>query len=474
LIVQTSKFTIYDLRFTKRAEFFSPRVNRKSPIVNNDGSILVGLLWCVVLLSLLVVGVLHTARMDLMVQKNYGDRIQARYLALAGVEKAKALLYKNARERSRNGKNHDGELYDSPQQFREMAFGRGTFSVLRRARSDEGNDVAYGVSDEESRLNVNTASAEQLAKLKGLTPEIATAILGWRGGGQTAVAEAEYYASLQPSSQPRNAPFETGRELLMVRGISPELLLGQDVHQNGMTEISDDATSDATRFENVSSDEILGWAGVLTVDSAVKEVNAAGEARVNIQSADENKLAGVHGITSDIARAITAYRGKNRFQSIADLLDVTPAQNNSSSRQSGANQDASSGPKVISENLFMDLADDVTVNDGDTLTGAININTAGLTVLCCLPDVDRNLAQAIISYRQSNGYFKSIGELLKVDGLNRQIFKGLAPLVTARSETFRILCEGRIKSTGTRQRVQVIVRVGLDDVKTLSYREDDL
>ena len=56
------------------------------------GSILIGVLWCMVLLSVLVIGVLHTARMDLLVVKNYGDRVQAHYLALAGVERAKALL----------------------------------------------------------------------------------------------------------------------------------------------------------------------------------------------------------------------------------------------------------------------------------------------------------------------------------------------------------------------------------------------
>jgi len=129
---------------------------------------------------------------------------------------------------------------------------------------------------------------------------------------------------------------------------------------------------------------------------------------------------------------------------------------------------------VISENLFADIADDVTVADDETLAGAINLNTASREVLSCLPDVDRNLAQAIISYRQGNGFFKNVAGLLKVEGMNRQIFKELAPLVTVRSETFRILCEGRIKSTGTRQRVQEIVRVDADAVKTLSYREDDL
>ena len=106
------------------------------------------------LLSLVVVGALHTARMDLLTGKNFGDKIQARYLALAGIEKAEALLYQNAQERSHGGKNHTGELYNDAGKFRDVEFGRGTYSVLRRARPDEGGGVIYGVSDEESRLNV--------------------------------------------------------------------------------------------------------------------------------------------------------------------------------------------------------------------------------------------------------------------------------------------------------------------------------
>jgi len=102
--------------------------------MRQHASILVGLLWCVALLSLVVVGVLHTSRIDLMAVKNYGDRIQAHYLAVAGIEKAKALLYQNAHDRSRAAKNHSGELYNSPEQFREVPFGRGKFRVFRRGR----------------------------------------------------------------------------------------------------------------------------------------------------------------------------------------------------------------------------------------------------------------------------------------------------------------------------------------------------
>src|SRR5450631_1387729 len=184
--------------------------------MGKNSSILVGLLWCLALLSVIVIGVLHTARMDLLVVKNYGDRIQAHYLALAGIEKAKALLYRDVQDRSRSQKNHSGNFYNDAQQFREVPFGRGVFNVIRRGRADEGGGIVFGVSDEESRLNVNTASADELAKLKNMTPDVATAIVNWRGGDNTTVAaEAQYYAGLQPPYQPRNGPFQTVRELLM-------------------------------------------------------------------------------------------------------------------------------------------------------------------------------------------------------------------------------------------------------------------
>ena len=428
-------------------------------------SLLVGLLWCLMLLSVVVVGVLHTARMDLLVQKNYGDRIQARYLALAGIEKARALLYREARDRSHSRKNHSGNYYDDAAQFQNVAFGRGTFSIIRRGRADEGGGILYGVSDEESRLNVNAASADELGRLQNMTPAVAEAIVNWRGSGSTAAAETEYYEGMKPPYQPRLAPFQTVRELLMVRGVEPADLLGRDRHQNGLL-----AAGDANDFAvpgEVDSED-LGWAGVLTVDSSVQNVNAAGEDRVNIQTADENALSRLHGVTPQIAHAIVSYRGQHQFQSIVDLLDVTPPPD-----QGGLGGDQSGGA-VVSTDLFVDLADDITTSGSEPLAGAINVNTAGLEVLTCLPGISRELAQAIISRRQSSGYFNNIGELLKVSNLTPDLLKQIAPLITTRSETYRILGEGRIKSTGVRQRIQAVIHIGLNNQQVLSWREDDL
>jgi len=500
-----------------RSQNAAPRSsNRQSAIANgqspSSGSILVALLWSVAILSLVVVSVLHTSRIDLMAQKNYGDRIQAHYLALAGIEKAKALLYQNAHDRSRNGKNHTGELYNAPDQFRDIAFGRGKFRVIRRGREDEGGGIIYGVSDEESRLNVNYATLDELTNIDQMNTYIAGAIMDWRGSGDSPAtngANADYYMSLQPPYQPRNGPFETIRELLMVRDVTRDLLFGQDTHENGLLPPAGDGEDDSLSADSPSADTDGGWAGIMTVSSLDNNVTAGGQDRVNVQTADQTALTGVHGITPAIANAVISYRGQNQFQSIADLLDVTASNNqnqnqnqdqtqdqsananaNSNSDQSNSDQsstqttanssgantgNSSSGQKVINQDLLIDIADDISITDSSQdLSGAINVNTAGLDVLRCLPGVDRQLAQAIISYRQSAGFFANTAELLRVDGMTPAMFKQVAPLVSARSETYRILSEGKVTSTGARQRIQEIVHIGLSDISTLSYREDDL
>ena len=58
--------------------------------------------------------------------------------------------------------------------------------------------------------------------------------------------------------------------------------------------------------------------------------------------------------------------------------------------------------------------------------------------------------------------------------MTRQSFTQAAPFLDTRSETYRIFSEGKINSTGIRQRIQMIVRINLREVSTVSYREDNL
>src|SRR5207244_3764455 len=144
---------------------------------------------------------------------------------------------------------------------------------------------------------------------------------------------------------------------------------GLDTHQNEMLSNFGEPAENPARADNQALDVDTGWAASLTVNSSVNNVSASGTDRVNVQTADTTALTGVHGITPAIASAITSYRGQHAFQNIIEFLDVTPSSNNQNQNRGGGNSRAnqndptaqqSSGPKIISDSLLMDLADDVT------------------------------------------------------------------------------------------------------------------
>ncbi|HAV62772.1 MAG TPA: hypothetical protein DCY13_10440, partial [Verrucomicrobiales bacterium] len=291
--------------------------------MTRNGSILVGLLWCVAILAVVVVSVLHGAHLDLRTAKNQGDRLQAHYLALAGVEKAKALLFLDARQRRGDRQNHTGALYDSPAEFRDVSLGRGVFRVIKQGEGF--GEIIYGIADEESRLNLNYASAEELGRIKDLRPEVAAAIIDYRDRDSNVTqggAETDEYLAMQPPYLPRNAPLRTLREALMVRGLPRELFLGEDANQNGLLDPEENDGEDVPPADNADGRLDAGWSAWLTVDSSVRDVNAAGDSRINVQEADEQDLANIQGITAEIAKAIVQSRGQNRLESLADLLEV--------------------------------------------------------------------------------------------------------------------------------------------------------
>lgn len=67
---------------------------------------------------------------------------------------------------------------------------------------------------------------------------------------------------------------------------------------------------------------------------------------------------------------------------------------------------------------------------GSEVGGVINLNSATLKELETLPGVGPSMAQKIISYREDNGGFSSIEELMSVPGIGRKTFEELKELVS--------------------------------------------
>jgi competence protein ComEA len=63
-------------------------------------------------------------------------------------------------------------------------------------------------------------------------------------------------------------------------------------------------------------------------------------------------------------------------------------------------------------------------------TASVNINTASAAELDALPGIGAKTASLIVEYRQKNGPFKKIEELMNVRGIGEKNFLKLKPQLT--------------------------------------------
>ena len=63
-------------------------------------------------------------------------------------------------------------------------------------------------------------------------------------------------------------------------------------------------------------------------------------------------------------------------------------------------------------------------------SGRTNINTAGIAELDGLPGIGPSKAQAIVDYRNRNGLFRTIDDLLNVPGIGAQTLERMRGLIT--------------------------------------------
>jgi competence protein ComEA len=71
-----------------------------------------------------------------------------------------------------------------------------------------------------------------------------------------------------------------------------------------------------------------------------------------------------------------------------------------------------------------------TAGGGAVVPGKVNINTADSATLETLPRVGPALAARIIAWREANGRFTAVEDLMSVSGVGEKTFEGLKDLVT--------------------------------------------
>jgi len=74
-------------------------------------------------------------------------------------------------------------------------------------------------------------------------------------------------------------------------------------------------------------------------------------------------------------------------------------------------------------------------DQGNVPAEKIDINSASVQELQTLPQIGAVVAQRIVDYREKNGKFSKIEDIMKVKGIGEKTFLKIKPLITAGQET---------------------------------------
>jgi len=201
--------------------------SRHAPNDRERGIALLMVLWIFMVLSVLSAEFSRAMRDDAVATQNLAEEVQARGVALAGINQA---IYRmlHARQQQVEDVDPDSVPGDTPApwlpdgKWHDEPYWGGTYGVRM---IDEGGKISLNRADE--------ALLRKVFESAGLgtdaQQEVVDAILDWRDPDdmhRLHGAEDEYYLKLAEPYRAKNGPFDSVDELLQVRGITRELFFG--------------------------------------------------------------------------------------------------------------------------------------------------------------------------------------------------------------------------------------------------------
>jgi len=354
---------------------------------------------------------------------------------------------------------------------------RAHYSLLGR-RYDSDEYLTFGLLDEAAKLNVNTAPWQSLARLPEMTDELAQAIVDFRDPDSEPLpygAEDEFYETLEQAYRARNAPFETVQELLLVKGVTLDVLYGEDTNSNGILDPWEN-DGDARPPDDDQDGELdRGLAAYVTVYSSEPNVNSAGQPRLNLTSAsrDEVQRTLSEGMPSELVDQVCSVlfpaSGSGPGGPPSGRGGAQPAQID------GMPALLARVPALLereNRGALAYLLDVATLSGEEAFPGLVNVDTAPTAVLAALRGLDEDTAEAIDAYRRQGGAdFSSVVWLLDVEAVGPQRFLQLLPLITARSFQYRVAAVGVAGSRRVFCRLDVVLDRSRPDVPPIFWRE---
>lgn len=291
--------------------------------IQRRGVVIVAVLVVVVLLSLAAYQYSDLMVAEAQVTDNVHRNAQTRAFAESGIYYTAALLS--------NQQNFttvlNGNPYNNTQVFQNIAVQgdnglAGRFSIIAPPDPTTGGITAlnYGVMDECGKINLvvwmnNDPTGQQLfgmlSALPNMTPQIAYNIIAWMGGSygiSNGGAQNDYYMGLTPPYQCKNNVPDSLDELLLVQGVTRDLLYGADGNRNGIQDGNEPASTSSTTAPISGFDR--GWSQYLTIYSREQNSDQNGNPYIWLNNADLQQLYSAISVDvdDDLAKFIVMYQ----------------------------------------------------------------------------------------------------------------------------------------------------------------------
>ena len=485
------------------------------------GLSLVSTLWILTILSILATQLLYSIHIEQRTQRNFLDRAKFHYAAKAGFEWTLARMRDDQTPFDSLGESWAEQIIGQVQDGIQV----GNFLNYRVTITDEASKVNINIADvglvsnllAQVGANPDDALTEELAnkivegqpyrtvrdlaRVEGMTSELLYGVQQTGGFTQTSLttglstANTGNLQATATNEQPGLVDLATiysidtsttpdGEPLVNINTAEADELTKINGQQNQpvFTQGEVESLIQQREFDNLAalvdvqavSDEIFNnIQDRLTTEETNENTNEEEEnndsqeqgenGQVNINTADVETFESLPGIDQGIAERVVNHRDtQGLFQNIDAIKDV----------------------QMLTPQDFIGIVDNITLKDGETRSGLININTAAAEVLALLPGMDPEKALAIVARREEDAPdasqlqsftdeeikgnpFTNISQLSQLEEINFETFHEVVDWVTFRSHGYRIeasgvdtadkiisTCIGIIDRTGNEIRIQ--------------------
>ena len=289
-----------------------------------------GVALVIVLLTLFVLGAMaamfaYSMKIESRLAINTGNATELEWLGRSGIEYAKWILVQQDRVPSERGFNSLNQFWAGGPGPLESADNPFEGLSLKDIPVGEGR-ISVRIEDTERLLNINTVARnpvlldQALVYVGGDSTDatiISSALQDWIDRDDFAQpgngAESEYYLGLIPPYRAKNGPVDDVRELLLLRGMKPELFWGS---QYRITSLGADGFKEAVGMNSNSAKTGQGLVSLFC---------ALSNGKVNINTASPKVIALILGGDDSLAGEVL------KIRSGPDGMDATeddqPARN---------------------------------------------------------------------------------------------------------------------------------------------------